>query len=171
MPNSKNVCFGIVFLHVILTKQKQLWHQEKHKQLDWLPKHNGSVFVFFLILPCFVVKPLTDGLVCSKCDHLRPHLLVVYQIVCSHGRAFVFKDLPWVGELVIAGKSFFFCYFKIAKHVSSYYMCIDWGDLIIHNLAFCIKLQLKVDFRLILIQLRFIPIQLRFIRFIFVSES
>ena len=115
MPNSKNVCFGIVFLHVILTKQKQLWHQEKHKQLDWLPKHNGSVFVFFLILPCFVVKPLTDGLVCSKCDHLRPHLLVVYQIVCSHGRAFVFKDLPWVGELVIAGKSFFFCYFKIAK--------------------------------------------------------
>ena len=50
-------------------------------------------------------------------------------------------------------------------------MCIDWGDLIIHNLAFCIKLQLKVDFRLILIQLRFIPIQLRFIRFIFVSES
>ena len=115
MPNSKNVCFGIVFLHVILTKQKQLWHQEKHKQLDWLPKHNGSVFVFFLILPCFVVKPLTDGLVCSKCDHLRPHLLVVYQIVCSHGRAFVFKDLPWVGELVIAGKSFFFRYFKIAK--------------------------------------------------------
>ena len=115
MPNSKNVCFGIVFLHVILTKQKQLWHQEKHKQLDWLPKHNGSVFVFFKILPCFVVKPLTDGLVCSKCDHLRPHLLVVYQIVCSHGRAFVFKDLPWVGELVIAGKSFFFRYFKIAK--------------------------------------------------------
>lgn len=115
MPNSKNVCFGIVFLHVILTKQKQLWHQEKHKQLDWLPKHNGSVFVFFLILPCFVLKPLTDGLVCSKCDHLLPHLLVVYQIVCSHGRAFVFKDLPWVGELVIAGKSFFFRYFKIAK--------------------------------------------------------
>ena len=115
MPNSKNVCFGIVFLHVILTKQKQLWHQEKHKQLDWLPKHIGSVFVFFKILPCFVVKPLTDGLVCSKCDHLRPHLLVIYQIVCSHGRAFVFKDLPWVGELVIAGKSFFFRYFKIAK--------------------------------------------------------
>lgn len=115
MPNSKNVCFGIVFLHVILTKQKQLWHQEKHKQLDWLPKHNGSVWVFFKILPCFVVKSLTDGLVSSKCDHLRPHLLVIYQIVCSHGRAFVFKDLPWVGELVITGKSFFFCYFKIAK--------------------------------------------------------
>ena len=115
MPNSKNVCFGIVFLHVILTKQKQLWHQEKHKQLDWLPKHNGSVWVFFKILPCFVVKSLTDGLVSSKCDHLRPHLLVIYQIVCSHLRAFVFKDLPWVGELVIAGKSFFFCYFKIAK--------------------------------------------------------
>ena len=115
MPNSKNVCFGIVFLHVILTKQKQLWHQEKHKQLDWLPKHNGSVFVFFLILPCFVVKPLTDGLVCSKCDHLRPHLLVVYQIVCSRGRVFVMKDLPCVGELVIAGKSFFFRCFKIAK--------------------------------------------------------
>ena len=76
-------------------------------QAQWL---NG-----FLILPCFVVKPLTDGLVCSKCDHLRPHLLVVYQIVCSHGRAFVFKYLPWVGELVIAGKSFFFRYFKIAK--------------------------------------------------------
>ena len=35
-------------------------------------------------------------------------------------------------------------------------MCIDWGDLIIHNLAFCIKLQLKFDFRLILIQPRFI---------------
>ena len=42
-------------------------------------------------------------------------LLVIYQIVCSHGRAFVFKVLPWVGELVIAGKSFFFRYFKIAK--------------------------------------------------------
>ena len=41
-------------------------------------------------------------------------------------------------------------------HVSSYYMCIDWGDLIIHNLTFCIKLQLKFDFRLILIQPRFI---------------
>ena len=55
--------------------------------------------------------------------------------------------------------------------MSSYYTCIDWGDLIIHNLAFCIKLQFKFDLRLILIQLRFIPIQLRFIRFIFVSES
>ena len=115
MPNSKNVSFGIVFLHVILTKQKQLWHQEKHKHLDWLPKHNGSVCFFFLILPCFVVKSLTDGLVSSKCDHLSPHLLVIYQIVCSHGRAFVIKDLPCVGELVIAGKSFFFCYCKIAK--------------------------------------------------------
>ena len=58
---------------------------------------------------------LMDGLVSSKCDHLRPHLLVIYQIVCSHGRAFVIKDLPWVGELVIAGKIFFFHYFKIAK--------------------------------------------------------
>ena len=93
-----------------------LWHQEKHKHLDWLPKHKGSVcFFFFLILLCFVVKSLTDCLVSSKCDHLRPHLLVIYQIVCSHGRAFVIKDLPWVGELVIAGKIFFFHYFKIAK--------------------------------------------------------
>ena len=54
MPNSKNVCFGIVFLHVILTKRKQLWHREKHKQLDWLPKHNGSVWVFFKF--CYVLS-------------------------------------------------------------------------------------------------------------------
>ena len=47
--------------------------------------------------------------------------------------------------------------------VSSYYTCIDWGDLIFHNLAFCIKLQLKFDFRLILIQLRFIPNKLLFL--------
>ena len=116
MPNSKNVCFGIAFLHVILTKQKQLWHQEKHKQLDWLPKHNGSVFVFFKFCHFSFSSPwLMDGLVHSKCDHLSPHLLVIYQIVCPHGRAFVIKDLPCVGELVIAGKSFFFRCFKIAK--------------------------------------------------------
>ena len=116
MPNSKNVCFGIVFLYVILTKQKQLWHREKHKQLDWLPKHNGSVWVFFKFRYVSLSSPwLMNGLVSSKCDHLRPHLSVIYQIVCSHGRAFVFKDLPWVGELVIAGKSLFFRCFKIAK--------------------------------------------------------
>ena len=119
---------------------------------------------------------MTDGLVSSKCDHLCPHLLVIYQIVCSHGRAFVIKDLPWVGELVI-GKSFFFRYFKIAKQYGTL-TC----EFILHmhrlgrfdhsqfGFLHKTKLQLKFDFRLILIQLRFIPIQLKFIR-LFLSQS
>ena len=84
---------------------------------SWIdyPSTMALCLFFFLILPCFVVKSLTDGLVSSKCDHLCPHLLVIYQVVCSRGRELVIKDLPWVGKLVIAGKSFFFCYVRIAK--------------------------------------------------------
>ena len=107
---------------------------------------------------CFFLKfcHVSDCLVSSKCDHLRPHLLVIYQTVCSHGRAFVIKDLPWVRELVIAGKSFFFHYFKIAKQYGTL-TC----EFILHmhrlgrfdhsqfGFLHKIKLQLKFDFRLI----------------------
>ena len=114
MPNSKNVCFGIVFLHVILTKQKQLWHQEKHKQLDWLPKHNGSVFVFFKFCHVSLSSPWLMAWLVQVWPP-SPTFVGHLSDCVFLGRAFVFKDLPWVGELVIAGKSFFFCYFKIAK--------------------------------------------------------
>ena len=115
MPNSKNVCFGIVFLHVILTKQKQLWHQEKHKHLDWLPKHNGSV-CFFLnsaMFRCQVPDWWMAWLVPSVTTFA--HICWSFIRLCVPMAGHLSKDLPWVGELVIAGKSFFFCYFKIAK--------------------------------------------------------
>jgi len=104
-------------------------------------------------------------------------LLVIYQIVCSHGRAFVIKDLPLVGELVIAGKSFFFRYFKIAKQYGTL-TC----EFILHmhrlgrfdhsqfGFLHKVKLQLKFDFRLILIQLSLFPFNLSLLG-LFLSRS
>ena len=50
MPNSKNVCFGIVFLHVILTKQKQYYYDTKKNTNIWIDYPSTKalcVFFFF----------------------------------------------------------------------------------------------------------------------------